>query len=60
MAETAAQRFARDYGARPDNANNTTGRKARDLDNQSLERAQRLYVAPDGSTPADDENVHNP
>jgi hypothetical protein len=60
MAETAAQRFDRDYGQRPDNANHTTGRKFRDLDNQSLERVQRLYVnAADGTTPADNDNVHN-
>jgi hypothetical protein len=60
MAETAAERFDRDFGQRPDNANTTTGRKFRDLDNQSLERVDRLYVnAADGTTPADDDNVHN-
>ena len=59
MAETAAQRFNRDFGQRPDNNNKTTGRKFRDLDNQSLERAERIYVGPDGETPADDENVHS-
>jgi len=52
-AETAAERFVRDWNSMLDD------RKTRGLDNQSLERVQRLYVAPDGSTPADDDNIHN-
>lgn len=51
--ETAAERFDRDYGQME------ADRKTRKLDNQSLERVQRLYVAPDGSTPADDSNINN-
>lgn len=54
--ETAAERFARDYGQQPD-GNTTGGRKDRDLNHQSEERAERLYVAPDNSTPADDNLV---
>lgn len=48
MAESAADRFARDYGQMQED------RKDRQLDQQSTERKVRLYVAPDGSTPADD------
>ena len=51
-AETAAQRYTRDYG------NMTTSRRTRELDKQTLERVRRLYVASDGSTPADDNNSH--
>lgn len=51
--ETAAQRYVRDWDSILDD------RKTRGLDNQSLERVQRLYVAADGSTPADDDNVNN-
>lgn len=57
MAETAAQRFVRDWDSQLDD------RKARGLDNQSLERLKRLYVdAPqadfmDNVTPADDDHV---
>lgn len=59
MAETAAQRFVRDYESQPD-GNDAGGRKDRELNNQSLERAERLYVnAADGTTPADDNNVNN-
>lgn len=53
MVETAAQRYDRDWDNIEDD------RKTRGLDNQSLERVRRLYVAADGSTPADDDNVHN-
>lgn len=53
MAETAAQRFVRDYDTQPD-GNTTGGRKDRELNHQTAERASRLYVAADGSTPADD------
>jgi len=52
-AETAAERFARDW------SNVLDDRRTRGLDNQSLERVRRLYVAADGSTPADDNNVNN-
>lgn len=52
-AETAAQRFSRDWDQIVDD------RKTRGLDKQSLERVQREYVASNGSTPADDDNVHN-
>jgi len=48
MAESAADRFVRDYGSME------ADRKDRQLDEQSAERKARLYVAPDGSTPADD------
>lgn len=56
--ETAAARFTRDWGTQPD-GDDAGGRKDRGLNNQSLERAERLYVAPDGTTPADDNNVNN-
>lgn len=46
--ETATQRFARYWGQIVDD------RRVRGLDYQSLERQQRLFVAEDGSTPADD------
>ncbi len=36
--ETAAQRFARDYGSMP------SARKTRELDQQPHERLDRLYV----------------
>lgn len=52
--ETAAQRFDRDYGQA---AALNTNRRVRELDNQSLARLQRIYVAPNGSTPADDNHV---
>lgn len=52
--ETAAQRFDRDYGQA---AALDTNRRVRELDNQSLARLQRIYVAPDGSTPADNNHV---
>jgi hypothetical protein len=38
MAETAAQRYARDYGSMQ------ADRKTRELDNQSEGRRERLYV----------------
>ncbi len=51
--ETAAERFVRDW----DNILDT--RKVRGLDNQTAERASRLYVnAADGTTPADDDLVN--
>jgi hypothetical protein len=53
VAETAAQRFVRDWDSMLDD------RKDRGLDHQSLERVQREYVAPNGTTPADDDNVHH-
>lgn len=57
--ESAAARFTRDWGTQPD-GDATGGRKDRGLNNQSLERAGRLYVnREDGTTPADDENVNN-
>ncbi len=49
MAETAAQRFERKWGEVEQD------RRDRGLNAQSTERKQRLFVAPDGSTPADDE-----
>lgn len=52
--ETAAQRFDRDYAQA---AALDEDRRERELDNQSLARLQRIYVAPDGSTPADDNHV---
>jgi hypothetical protein len=52
--ETAAQRFDRDYAQA---ALLDEDRRERELDNQSLARLVRLYVAPDGSTPADDNHV---
>jgi hypothetical protein len=52
--ETAAQRFDRDYGQA---AAIDTDRRVRELDNQSLARLVRIYVAPDGSTPADNHHV---
>lgn len=52
--ETAAQRFDRDYGQA---AAINTDRRVRELDNQSLARLVRIYVAPDGSTPADNNHV---
>lgn len=52
--ETAAQRFDRDYGQA---AAINTNRRVRELDNQSLARLVRIYVAPDGSTPADNNHV---
>lgn len=51
--ETAAQRFVRDWDSMLDD------RKNRGLDHQSLERVRREYVAPNGTTPADDDNVNN-
>lgn len=51
--ETAAQRFDRDWEQIQDD------RKVRGLDNQTAERASRLYVnAADGTTPADDDLVN--
>lgn len=51
--ETAAQRFVRDWDSILDD------RKVRGLDNQTTERASRLYVnADDGTTPADDDLVN--
>lgn len=51
--ETAAQRFVRDWDSILDS------RKVRGLDNQTAERASRLYVnAADGTTPADDDLVN--
>ena len=50
--ETAAERFGRDW------SNILDDRKVRGLDNQTAERASRLYVnADDGTTPADDDLV---
>lgn len=46
--ETAAQRFDRDWAQIRDD------RKTRGLDYQAAERKSRLYVGPDGTTPADD------
>lgn len=57
MAETAAQRFVRDWDSQLDD------RKDRGLDQQTLERLRRLYVdVPQGdfmnnTTPADDDHV---
>jgi hypothetical protein len=52
--ETAAQRFTRDWDSSLD-----TDRKVRGLDNQTEERASRIYVnAADGTTPADDDLVN--
>ncbi len=54
MAETAAQRFVRDFDTQPD-GNDAGGRKDRELNHQTNERASRLYVnAADGTTPAND------
>jgi hypothetical protein len=51
--ETAAERFVRDWDSILDS------RKVRGLDNQTAERASRLYVnAADGTTPADDDLVN--
>jgi len=51
--ETAAQRFTRDLDSLEDD------RKVRGLDNQTAERASRIYVnAADGTTPADDDLVN--
>lgn len=51
--ETAAERFVRDWDSIEDD------RKVRGLDNQTAERASRLYVnAADGTTPADDDLVN--
>lgn len=51
--ETAAQRFVRDWDSIVDD------RKVRGLDNQTAERASRLYVnAADGTTPADDDLIN--
>lgn len=51
--ETAAERFVRDWDSIVDD------RKTRGLDNQTAERASRLYVnAADGTTPADDDLVN--
>lgn len=52
-AETAAERFIRDFDTQPDE-NDAGGRKDRELNHQPTERASRLYVAADGSTPAND------
>lgn len=52
MAESAADRFDRDWTQIEDD------RKVRGLDYQSVERAERLYVGEDGSTPATDDNKH--
>ncbi len=57
MAETAAQRFDRDW------ANILDDRRVRGLDNQSLERLKRIYVDNpqadfnSNTTPADDNHV---
>lgn len=51
MAETAAQRFDRDFG------HVETDRRVRELDHQPLERLQRIYVEADGSTHADDHHI---
>lgn len=51
-AETAAQRFARDYG------NVRDDRRVRDLDKEKRARVARLYVAPDGTTPATATNTN--
>jgi len=50
MAETPNERFNRDWGQIEDD------RRERGLDYQSQERVDRLYVMPNGSTLADDEN----
>lgn len=51
--ETAAQRFTRHWDSILDD------RKERGLDNQTTERASRLFVnADDGTTPADDDLVN--
>lgn len=51
--ETAAQRFTRFWDSIEDD------RKVRGLDNQTAERASRLFVnADDGTTPADDDLVN--
>jgi len=50
--ETAAQRFVRDWTTA---AALNADRKHRGLNMQSAERLAREYVAPNGSTPADDE-----
>jgi len=51
--ETAAQRFTRYWDSILDD------RKTRGLDNQTDERASRIYVnAADGTTPADDDLVN--
>jgi hypothetical protein len=52
--ETAAQRFDRDYAQA---ALLDDDRRVRELDNQSEARLDRIYVAPDGTTPADDNHV---
>jgi hypothetical protein len=56
-AETAAQRFDRDFDQRP--GGNTTGsRKDRELNHQTEERLDRIYQnSADGTTPADDHRV---
>jgi hypothetical protein len=57
MAETAAQRFNRDYENQPD-GNDAGGRKDRELNHQTVERLSRIYVnAANGTTPADDHHV---
>lgn len=43
MSETVAQRFARDYGSMQ------ADRKAREWDNQPVERRHRSYVNENGS-----------
>lgn len=48
MAESAADRFDREWGQQQ------ADRRIRGLRNQSEERKDRLFVAPDGTTPADD------
>lgn len=51
--ETAAERFDRDWEHIQDT------RKVRGLDNQTAERASRLYVNKEtGTTPADDDLVN--
>lgn len=49
-AETAAQRYNRDWAQVQDD------RKVRGLDYQDPSRTAREYVAPDGTTPADNDN----
>lgn len=50
--EDANSRFTRDWDSQLDD------RKTRGLDHQTLERVQREYVMHDGSTHADDDNIH--
>lgn len=50
MAETAAERFARDWAQVLDT------RRRRGLEYQDPDRTAREYVAPNGTTPADNDN----